>query len=484
MFMDLISGILSALSPMNILYAFVGSFLGTLVGVLPGLGPVSAVAILFPFTTYLPPTGMIITICSIYYGAMYGGSTTSILMNIPGEVASVVTCLDGYEMTKQGRAGPALAISAIVSFLAGIVGTVLISILGPSIARFALGFGPAEYLGLSLFSLTAIAALSGKSLVKGVIVAISGMLLVSVGISVASSAPRLTFGSTKLLQGFDIIPVMIGLFGVSEVLRSIQEKAGESSGHHVGKLMPNRQEMRAGLAAGVRGTAISFPLGLLPGMVPAIASFLSYAFEKQRSSHPERFGKGAIEGVAAPEAANNAAAMGNLVPLLSLGVPASATMALVLAALTVYGITPGPLLFTKHPDFVWTVIGSFFVANCILLVLNLPLVGLWAKIATVSYDILAPVVLGLCVVGSYAIRGSFFDVWVTVVFGLIGWLLGERGWPLAPSCMGYILGPMVEISARQVLADGPTMLLGRPVFWAFMVIAAISIWGSRRLSAA
>jgi putative tricarboxylic transport membrane protein len=470
--MDLISGILSALSPMNILYAFVGSFLGTLVGVLPGLGPVSAVAILFPFTTYLPPTGM------------YGGSTTSILMNIPGEVASVVTCLDGYEMTKQGRAGPALAISAIVSFLAGIVGTVLISILGPSIARFALGFGPAEYLGLSLFSLTAIAALSGKSLVKGVIVAISGMLLVSVGISVASSAPRLTFGSTKLLQGFDIIPVMIGLFGVSEVLRSIQEKAGESSGHHVGKLMPNRQEMRAGLAAGVRGTAISFPLGLLPGMVPAIASFLSYAFEKQRSSHPERFGKGAIEGVAAPEAANNAAAMGNLVPLLSLGVPASATMALVLAALTVYGITPGPLLFTKHPDFVWTVIGSFFVANCILLVLNLPLVGLWAKIATVSYDILAPVVLGLCVVGSYAIRGSFFDVWVTVVFGLIGWLLGERGWPLAPSCMGYILGPMVEISARQVLADGPTMLLGRPVFWAFMVIAAISIWGSRRLSAA
>lgn len=478
--MDLVNGILSACSPINLLYAFVGCFLGTLVGVLPGLGPASAVAILFPFTSYLPATGMIIALASIYYGAMYGGSTTAILMNVPGEVASVVTALDGYEMTKQGRPGPALAIAAIVSFMAGIVGSVLIAFLGPPVARLALGFGPSEYLGLGLFSLTAISALAGTSLIRGGIVTLLGMLLATVGVDVATSIHRLTFGSVLLLQGFEIIPVMIGLFGIGEVLSSLQEKIEKPPGG-VGRLMPSGEELRKGLIAGARATVISFPLGLIPGGFPAIAAFLSYSVEKQCSKYPEKFGKGVIEGVAAPEAANNAAAMGNLVPLLSLGVPAGPTMALMIAAFTMYGIIPGPLLFTQHAHFVWTVIGSFFVANVILLVLNLPLVGLWARITTIPYAILAPTIIILCNVGSYAMRGSMFDVWTTILFGLVGWAMSKKGWPLAPAVLAFIIGPMIENSARQVISISPALLLGRPVFWGFIFACFAAIWFSRRL---
>jgi putative tricarboxylic transport membrane protein len=476
-----LAGILSALTPQNLLYAFGGCLIGTFVGVLPGIGPVSAVAILFPFTTYLPPTGMIIALAAIYYGAMYGGSTTSILMNVPGEVASVVTCLDGYEMTKQGRAGPALAIAAIVSFLAGIIGATLIAILGPSVARLALLFGPAEYLGLGLFSLTAITGLSGKSLVRGVIVTLVGMLLTTVGYDDSADFGRLTFGSTDLLLGFEIVPVMIGLFGIGEMLRVYEEQTGQLAPYVLGKLMPNREELRAGLAAGMRGTAISFPLGLLPGMLPSVCTFISYSYEKRRSKNPERFGKGAIEGVAAPEAANNAAAMANLLPLLTLGIPTGPTMALILAALTVYGMIPGPLLFTVHAKFTWTVIGSFFVANVILLILNLPLVGLWARLATIPEPILAPTVLILCLVGSFSTRSSMFDVWICLIFGLLGWAATKAGWPLAPMVLAYVLGPMIERSARQVFALSPSLLLHRPIFWGFMVLGVLTIWSSRRL---
>jgi putative tricarboxylic transport membrane protein len=481
--MDLIQGIVAASTPMNLMYAFTGSFLGTLTGVLPGLGPASAVAILFPFTSYLPPTGMVITLASIYYGAMYGGSTTAILMNVPGEVASVVTALDGYEMTKQGRPGPALAISAIVSFMAGIVGSSLIAFVGPSIARSALSFGPAEYLGLGLFSLTAISSLAGKSLIKGSIVTVAGMMLVTVGVDVASSVARLTFGTAKLLQGFDIIPVMIGLFGVGEVLTAIERRIGGPMTSRLGKLMPSKRELRKGLVAGARATTLSFPLGLIPGMLPPIATFLSYSLERQVSKNPEKFGKGAIEGVAAAEAANNACAMGNLVPLLSLGVPTGPTMALVMAALIMYGIIPGPLLFTQHADFVWPVIGSFFVANVILLILNLPLVGLWARITTIPYPILASSILVLCAVGAYAIRGSMFDVWMMIVFGLVGWAMNKKDWPTAPAVLAFVIGPMIENSARQVLSISPALLLHRPLFWGFLVAGVVAIWFSRRLLA-
>lgn len=479
-FVGLLEGIANVLSPQNLLFAFLGCLLGTLVGVLPGLGPVSAVAILFPLTTYLPPTGMVIALAAIYYGAMYGGSTTAILMNIPGEVSSVPTALDGFAMTRQGRAGPALAIAAIVSFVAGIFGTVVLYLVGPPLARFALLFGPAEYFGLAAFSLTAIAGLSGRSVVRGLIMAVLGMLLATVGIDVGSSVTRLTLGSEALLQGFDIVPVMIGLFGIGEVLRELQEGSPGILQGRLGRLLPDRQELRQGMAAGGRATVLGFLLGLLPGMLPSITSFLAYSYEKQRSPHPERFGRGAIEGVAAPEAANNAAAMAGFVPLLSLGIPTSPTMALILAALIVYGLIPGPTLFTENAAFTATVIASFLVANVILLILNLPLVGLWVRIARIPYRILAPVILGVCVAGAYSIRNTMFDVWVAFAFGLVGWLASRWSWPLAPLVLGFILGPMAETSFRQAIAISPTIFLERPIFLGFVVLAGLSLWLTRR----
>jgi putative tricarboxylic transport membrane protein len=479
---DLLNGLLAVMTPEYLAYSFVGCLLGTLVGVLPGVGAASAVAILFPFTTVLPPTGMIITMAAIYYGAQYGGSTTAILVNVPGEVSSMVTALDGYEMTKRGKAGPALAMAAIASFLAGIAGAVMVALVGPSVARLALLFGPAEYLGLGLFSLTAIAALAGASLLRAVLVALFGMLLVSVGFDDSSGLPRLTFGQPALLQGFDLVPVMIGLFGIGEVLSSLQEAAGPAITNRIGKLMPDPDEMRAGLAAAARATGISLILGLLPGMMPSIGSFLSYSVERYRSREPQRFGKGAIEGVASAEAANNATAMANLIPLLGLGIPTGPTMALMLAAFTMYGIVPGPLLFTQQANLVWALIGSFFIGNVILLILNLPLVGFWVRLSTIPYPILAPIILAICTVGAYSTRSSMFDVWTCTLFGLLGWIMKARGWPIAPLVLAFVLGPMIERAGRQVLAISPELLLHRPAFWVFIVLGVTVIWASRRLS--
>lgn len=475
--MDLLNGILSALSPDNLLYALVGSLIGTMVGVLPGIGSISAVAILFPFTAYLPPDGMIITMAAIFYGSMYGGSTTAILMNVPGEVSSVVTAFDGYAMTKQGRPGPALAISAITSFIAGIIGSVLIAIIGPSVARLAFSFGPAEYLGLALFGMTAISALSGNSILKAFIVAILGMILVSVGIDM-SDVPRLTFGQIDLLLGFELAPMMIGLFGVAEVFGSL-ERGKPVTVAKLGKLMPTFSELKTSVGAALRATVVSFPLGMLPGMATSICSFLAYQVERKFSKTPERFGKGAIEGVSAAEAANNAAGMAHFVPLLSLGIPTGATMALLLAAFNMYGLAPGPTLFTQYSSLVWTVIGSFFVANIIMLVLNLPLVGLWARLITVPYPVLAPIILSLCAIGSYVPRNSLFDVWVCFGFGIFGWLLNKRDWPVAPLVLAYVLGPIIEQSARQVWSISPSLLLERPVFWAFIAAGALAVLWSR-----
>jgi putative tricarboxylic transport membrane protein len=477
----LLGGIVNCLSFTNLLFAFLGCLLGTIVGVLPGLGPVSAVAILFPLTTYLPPDGMVIALAAIYYGAMYGGSTTAILMNIPGEVSSVPTALDGFAMTKQGRAGPALAISAIVSFEAGIFGTVVLCVLGPPLSKLCLKFGPPEYFGLALFSLTAIAGLSGRSISRGLIMAWIGMLMASVGIDVASSLPKLTFKSTLLLQGFDIVPVMIGLFGIGEVLKELEEGSSGIYQGKVGSLMPNKEELSSGMKAGTRATLIAFTLGLFPGMLPSITSFLCYSFEKQRSKDPDRFGKGAIEGVAAPEAANNAAAMAGFVPLFTLGIPTGPTMALILAALIVYGLVPGPTLFTEHASFTWTVIASFFIANIILLILNLPLVGLWAKIAAIPYRLLAPIIIAICIPGAYCIRNNMFDIWICIIFGLVGWFLSKRNWPAAPLVLGFILGPMAETSLRQSISISPTIFIHRPIFIGFMVLAVFSVWFSNRL---
>jgi putative tricarboxylic transport membrane protein len=480
--MDLLNGLLSVLTLEYLVYSFVGCLLGTLVGVLPGFGAASAVAILFPFTTVLPPEGMIITMAAIYYGAQYGGSTTAILVNVPGEVSSMVTAVDGYEMTRQGRAGPALAMAAIASFLAGIAGAVVVAMMGPSVARLALLFGPAEYLGLGLFSLTAIAALAGASLFRAVLVTLLGLLLASVGFDDSSGLPRLTFGQAPLLQGFDLVPVMVGLFGVGEVLSGLQREAGPAIASRIGKLMPEPSEMKAGLAAASRATGISLVLGLLPGMMPSIGSFLSYSIERYRSPTPQRFGKGAIEGVAAAEAANNATAMANLIPLLGLGIPTGPTMALMLAAFTLYGIVPGPLLFTQQTSLVWMLIGSFFVGNVILLVLNLPLVGLWVRLSTIPYPILAPIVLVVCMVGAYSTRNGFFDVWVCAAFGLLGWMMRVRRWPLAPLVLAFVLGPMIERAGRQVIAVSPELLLHRPAFWVFVALGFGVIWASGRLA--
>ena len=478
--MDLLNGVMTVLTPEYLAYSFAGCLVGTLVGVLPGVGAASAVAILFPFTTVFPPAGMIIIMASIYYGAQYGGSTTAILVNVPGEVSSMVTAIDGYEMAKRGKAGPALAMAAIASFLAGIVGAILVAVVGPTVARLALLFGPAEYLGLGLFSLTAIAALAGGSLLRAVIVTLFGMLLVSVGFDDSSGLVRLTFGQKALLQGFDIVPVMIGLFGVGEVLSSLQA-SGSAVQIKIGRLMPESAEMKAGLAAAARATGLSLVLGLLPGMMPSIGSFLSYSVERYRSREPQRFGKGAIEGVASAEAANNATAMANLIPLLGLGIPTGPTMALMLAAFTLYGIVPGPLLFQQQSALVWTLIASFFIGNVILLILNLPLVGLWVRLSTIPYPILAPMILVICMVGAYSTRSSLFDIWVCALFGLLGWVMRRRGWPLAPLVLAFVLGPMIERAGRQVIAISPELLLQRPAFWLFIAFGLGVMWASRRL---
>lgn len=480
---DLAGGFTTVLSPTVLLLALLGCLAGTLIGVLPGLGPVTAVAVLFPLTTYLDPATGIIVLAAIYYGGMYGGSTTAILLNIPGETASVPTAIEGNLMTRRGRAGAALAMSAITSFVAGIAGTVGVLLIGPTLARFALRFGPPEMLGLLIFSLVTIIGVTSSSLRRSIAACGVGMLIGAVGVLPASSETRLTFGSTELLQGFEIVPVMMGMFGLAEVLRTILSPPLRQQDVAVGSLRPTRQEFRSGMGAGLRGTGSGFFLGLLPGMIPTIASFLSFASEQRRARRrgSSRFGKGAVEGVAGPEAANNAAAMAGFVPLLCLGIPTGATMALVLAAMLVYGIIPGPLLFGQHPDFVASVIASFFVANVILLVLNLPLVGLWAKVIKVPTGLLMAIVASGCLLGAYLSQNSFTDVWICVVFGVVGWLLSEWGVPLAPLVMGMILGPLLEMAAQQSFALSPTFFLERPIFIAFAALTGLSVLFGMRM---
>ncbi|MDQ7909908.1 tripartite tricarboxylate transporter permease [Phytohabitans sp. ZYX-F-186] len=488
-FLDMLGGIAAAAKPEYLLYALIGALLGTLVGVLPGLGPASAVAILFPLTAVLPPTGAIIALAGIWYGAMYGGSTTAILLNIPGEVSSVTTAIDGYQMTRQGRAGPALAMAAITSFLAGTVGVVLLSFAGPAIATAALRFGPPEYLALTVLSLTAVISLAGPKLGRGIVMALAGLLLAGVGFDPISSAQRLVFDVPQLLGGFDAVAIMIGLFGISEVLSSVGAGLAKIYSGRLGRLWPRRDDFVRGGKAGIRGTAVGFALGLLPGMQASVASFLSYDVEKRVAKRPERFGKGAIEGVAGPEAANNAAAMAGFIPMLSLGIPTSATTALLLAALVVYGFQAGPLLFTQHADFTWTVIGSMYIGNLMLLVLNLPLVGLWARVARIPYRVMGPVILVICVIGAYAIRGQMFDVWVALAFGVFGVALKHFGWPTIPFVLGLVLGPLLERGLRQSLsisAGDWSIFVTRPISATVLALAAattaVTVLWRRRLS--
>ena len=471
--MDLIAGIANVLTPMYLLYCFAGCALGTLVGVLPGLGPASTLAILLPITMHLDPLGSIIMLAGLTYGAAYGGSTTSILVNIPGELGSVPTCFDGFPMTKQGRAGEALWIAAVGSFIAGTFGAVMISILGPGIAKFALRFGPTEYFGLIFFSMTALVSLSGASIAKGVGAGFAGILLSCVGIDMMTGIPRFTFGTVGLMNGFDYIPVIIGLFGIGEVILNAEEKLGQIFTGKMGKMMPRGEELKKGLKAALRGTLLGFPLGLLPGMTPGVVSFIAYDVEKKISKYPEKFGTGVIEGVASVEAANNATAQAGFLPLLVFGLPTGPAPAIILAALMIYGVQPGPVRFTVNKSFAGTVIASMYIGNVMLLILNLPLVGLWARISTIPYKYLGPTVLAICIIGAYSVRNTMFDLWVALAAGVVGYLMRRRHWPMGPLILGFILGPMMEQALRQSFASGgPTAFFHRPIALTLLAASA------------
>ncbi|MFA5028293.1 MAG: tripartite tricarboxylate transporter permease, partial [Candidatus Methylomirabilota bacterium] len=441
-----------ALTPINLLYCFFGVLAGTVIGVLPGIGPATGIAILLPIAFNLNPTSSLITMAGMYYGAMYGGSTTSILMNVPGESATVVTCLDGYQMARQGRAGPALGISAISSFIAGTAGAIGVMLLAPPITTLALGFGPPEYFMLMLFGLTTLAGIAGESMLKALITGGFGLVLGTVGTDTPSGYLRFTFGIPDLATGISFVAVAVGLFALSEVFlnseRLIQREPIRTS---LTGLYPTREDLFRCRGAFVRGSLIGFVVGALPGAGATIASFLAYAAEKRASKHPEEFGKGAIEGVAAPEGANNAAAMGALVPMLSLGIPGSGTTAIMLGALIMWGLRPGPLLFEKNPDLVWAVIASMYIGNVMLLILNLPLVGLWASLLRIRYAILAPLILVFCFIGVYSVNNNMFDVWVMVGSGVLGYAMRKFRFPVAPLVLALVLGPMVETALAQSL---------------------------------
>jgi putative tricarboxylic transport membrane protein len=395
-------------------------------------------------------------------------------VNIPGEAASVVTCIDGFEMTRQGRAGEALWIAAIGSFIAGTLGVIATSLIGPEIAKIALKFGPAEYFGLLFFSLTMLISLSGGSLIKGLMSGALGMFLATVGLDSLTGRPRLSFGLTGLTRGFDIIPVVVGLFGIGEILSSAEQEISSIYQGKLGKMMPRGLELRKGLLASLRGTAIGFPLGLIPGMITALTAFLSYDFEKKISRYPEKFGTGVIEGVAGPEAANNATSQAGFIPLMTLGIPTAPSMAIVLTALMMYGLQPGPTLYIQNKELVWTVIASMYVGNVILLILNLPLVGMWARISLIPYKILAPIILAICIIGAYSPRNTMFDVWIALIFGVLGYYMKRNGWPIAPLILGFILGPKFEQALRQSLAMGSIgFFFNRPISIGFFILTVI-----------
>jgi putative tricarboxylic transport membrane protein len=461
---------------MNLLYAFIGCVLGTLIGVLPGLGPAAGTAILIPVTFSLDPIGGIIMLAAIYYGAMYGGTITSVLVNVPGEAASVITCLDGYQMAKQGRAGPALGIAAIGSFIGGTFATLALMVVSLPLANFALRFGPPEVFSLLVVGLSLVTGLSGRSLLAALVMTLFGLMLSMIGMDPVRGAPRFTFDIPPLYDGIGFIPVVMGLFGIGEILLSMEAPVLEVIKAKLTDLLPKREEWKVSTGAIGRGTIIGFFLGLIPGIGAIIPTFLAYAVEKKVSKHPEKFGTGVIEGVASPETANNAYANGAMVPLLSLGIPGSPTLAVLMGAFIIHGLTPGPFLFKERPDVVWGLIASLYLGNVILLVLNLPLVGLWAKLLEIRYQYLYPGILLFCILGAYSLNQSVFDVGVMVAFGVLGYIFRKLDWPLAPTVLALILGPMMERALRTSLemsAGDLAILITRPISAVLLIVAAI-----------
>ncbi len=481
-FQNILMGFEVALSLHNLLFCFVGVTLGTLIGVLPGIGPVTGVAILIPITFGLNATTAIITMAGVYYGAMYGGSTTSILINVPGESSSVMTTLDGYQMAKQGRAGPALGMAAFSSFIAGTFAVILLTFIAPPLANVALSFGPPEYFALTFMGLTLVTSLAGESIAKGLMSGVFGLIVACVGVDAISGEERFTFGNIYLLDGMGFIGVAVGLFAVAEVLLNLEdpmEQVFVKTEFTLRTLFPNLQDWKASLAPIGRSSILGFFIGVLPGAGATIASFLSYAVEKKLSKHPERFGTGVIQGVAAPEGANNAAAGGAMVPLLTLGIPGSGTTAILLGALLIHGLRPGPLLFKSNPDFVWGVIASMYIGNVMLLVLNLPLVGIWASMLRIPYKILMPLIVTISAVGVFATDNNIFDMWVMFAFGVIGYLMRKLEFPAAPAVLGLVLGPLVERSLRQSLTISHgdlSIFFTRPISAVLTILALLSLF--------
>jgi len=457
----LLEGFRIAFIPVNLFYAFVGVFVGTLIGVLPGIGPAGAISILIPISFRIPPVSAIIMLAGIYYGAQYGGSTTSILVNIPGEASSVITCLDGYQMARQGRAGSALGMAAFGSFIAGTFSVIGLMILAFPLAKVALRFGPPEYFGLMVLGLTIVTYLVRGSVLKALQMAVLGIFLSSVGMDVMVGTPRFTFGMIDLADGIGLVPLVMGVFGISEVLINLEQPLSRQIFEtKIRGLLPNLKDWKDSKWPIVRGTLIGFFLGILPGGGAVISSFVSYAVEKRVSKHPEKFGKGTIEGVAGPESANNAAIGGAFIPFFSLGIPPNVVMALLLGALMIHGVQPGPLILKQHPDIFWGTVASMYVGNGMLLLLNLPLIGLWVKILKIPYPTLFPLILLFCLIGSYSINFTAFDILVMVFFGIIGYILRKLEYEFAPLVLGYVLGPMLERSLRQslTLSDGSFLI--------------------------
>jgi putative tricarboxylic transport membrane protein len=482
----LLNGFGAALSPENLAFALIGCVLGTLIGVLPGVGPAAGTAILIPLTFKLDATGAIIMLAAIYYGAMYGGTITSVLINVPGEAASVITCLDGHQMAKQGRGGTALGIAAIGSFIGGLVASIALALIAAPLARLALKFGPPEFFALMLLGLCLVSGLAGRSLAAALLMTVLGLLISMIGIDPVRGAPRFAFGIADLYDGLGIVPVVMGLFGIAEILITAEQPVREIIRARLSNLLPSRDEWRRSWGAIWRGTGIGFGLGLIPGIGAIVPTFMAYILEKRRWKTPERFCQGAIEGGAAPETANNAYANAAMVPFLTLGIPSSPTIAVLMGAFIVNGLTPGPFLFQERPDLVWTAIASFFIGNVILLVLNLPLVGLWAKILHVPFRYLAVGVLVFCVLGAYSLQQSAFDVWVMIGFGVIGYGFRKLDLPLAPLVLGLILGPALERSLRTSLemsAGEYAIFFTRPLCLALLIAsAAVLVVAALRLA--
>jgi len=471
-----IQGFSVATLPINLLFAFIGCVLGTLIGVLPGLGPAAGTAILIPITFSMEPISAIIMLAAIYYGAMYGGTITSVLVNVPGEAASVITCFDGYQMAKQGRAGPALGIAAIGSFIGGTFATFALMVVALPLASFALRFGPPEVFALLVVGLSLVTGLAGRSLLAALVMTFFGLLLAMIGMDPVRGAPRFTFGIQDLYDGVGFIPVVMGLFGVGEILLSMEQPVLEIIKTKLTDLWPSRKEWKVSVGAIGRGTIIGFFLGLIPGIGAIIPTFMAYVVEKKVSKHPEKFGTGVIEGVASPETANNAYANAAMVPLLTLGIPGSPTLAVLMGAFIIHGLTPGPFLFKERPDVVWGLIASLYLGNVILLILNLPLVGLWAKLLEIRYQYLYPGILLFCILGAYSLNQSVFDVLLMVLFGVLGYVFRKLDWPLAPTILALILGPMMERSLRTSLemSGGDLWIFfQRPISAVLLIIGAI-----------